>query len=318
VILTGTNLSELSGNLASAHAQGTAVHEINLQGLRQILEHNPEDLTVTTETGLSLRELQEKLSHHGQWLPLDPPGADHLTIADLISRNLSGPRRCGYGTVREHLIGLKVLLADGRLVRSGGKVVKNVAGYDLCKLFVGNQDTLGVIVEASFKLRPRPETERFMKMQPESLLQASEVWQQVSESPLTPVIFDLHSVKLSGEKDSSSPTLVLGFAGTESEVKWQEKLASSLGFSSLAQLSYEESFWTESDAEPLRFRSVLPSRIFHELAPLQEVPWLVRAANGAIHYRGGPPPLRGRLPLELLQRVKSTFDPKNILPQMSW
>src|SRR5215210_8611711 len=101
----------------------------------RILDYHPEDMTVTTEAGLLLSDLQSRLSEHGQWLPIDPPFPERTTIGELISQNLSGPRRYAFGTIREHLLGLTVQLADGRVVKSGGKVVKNVAGYDLHKLF---------------------------------------------------------------------------------------------------------------------------------------------------------------------------------------
>src|SRR5438552_3360089 len=107
-------------------------------------------MTVTVETGLTLAALQARLAERGQWLPIDPPNPQTATLADILNANGSGPHRFGFGTIREHLLGLTVALADGRLIHSGGKVVKNVAGYDLCKLFVGSHGTLGVAVEATF------------------------------------------------------------------------------------------------------------------------------------------------------------------------
>src|SRR6185503_18282450 len=114
------------------------------------------------EAGITLAALQQKLSERGQWVPVDPPHADTLTIGALLAQNSSGPRRFGYGTIRDHLLGIKVVLADGRVIKAGGKVVKNVAGYDLCKLFVGSRGTLGAIVEATFKVLPKPETEKIV------------------------------------------------------------------------------------------------------------------------------------------------------------
>ncbi len=125
----------------------------------RILDYHPEDMTVTAEAELLLSDLQSRLKENGQWLPIDPPFPERTTIGELISQNLSGPRRYAFGTIREHLLGLTVQLADGRVVKSGGKVVKNVAGYDLHKLFVGSRGTLGTIVQATFKVRPSPEKE---------------------------------------------------------------------------------------------------------------------------------------------------------------
>jgi len=105
----------------------------------------------------------------------------------------SGPRRFGYGTIRDYLIGLKVVLADGTLISSGGKVVKNVAGYDLTKLFIGSHGSLGVIVEATFKLRPLPELEKFVQAKCDSLEKADAFIEAVLNSELTPIVVDLHN-----------------------------------------------------------------------------------------------------------------------------
>ena len=121
-------------------------------------------MTATVETGITLAEFQRQTGKCGQWLAIDPPNPETATIADIINDNTSGPRRFGCGTIRDYLIGLTVVLADGTIIHSGGKVVKNVAGYDLMKLFVGAQGTVGVVVEATFKLRPLPESEQFVSV----------------------------------------------------------------------------------------------------------------------------------------------------------
>src|SRR5262249_53895914 len=153
MILRPSNKDELVQGLRAVAQQsdGTErVERVDLRALDRLVEHTPEDLTVTVEAGLTLARLQEALARRGQWLAIDPPNPESLSIGALLSTNASGPRRFGFGTIREHLIGLQVALADGRLVRSGGKVVKNVAGYDLLKLFIGARDSLGFIVEATF------------------------------------------------------------------------------------------------------------------------------------------------------------------------
>src|SRR3989442_5872573 len=169
MILKPTNGKELSRGLAHAHALGEKIEDVDLRALNRVVEHTPEDMTVTVETGLTLAALQTELAKRGQWLPIDPPGADQLSVESLLATNASGPRRYGYGTIRDYVIGLKVALADGRVIKSGGKVVKNVAGYDLIKLFIGSQRSLGVIAEATFKLRPLPETEAVVCTRFESL-----------------------------------------------------------------------------------------------------------------------------------------------------
>ena len=132
---------------------------VGLRRLGRVLEHEPGDLTATAEAGITLAALQAALGTAGQWLPLDPPASETATLGGVLAANAAGPRRQGYGTARDLVIGIRVVAADGQLVRAGGKVVKNVAGYDLAKLYIGSHGTLGIIVDATLKLRPRPEAE---------------------------------------------------------------------------------------------------------------------------------------------------------------
>ena len=271
----------------------------------RVLELTPADMTVTVETGLTLGALQAELARHRQWLPIDPPNADRISIHDLLAQDLSGPRRFGYGTIREHLIGMKVALADGRVIKSGGKVVKNVAGYDLAKLFIGARGSLGTIVEATFKLRPLPEVERIVGRSVESLDEMKESLRAVLSSELTPVILDAQR--------SADLQIVMGFAGTREEVEWQLALAAKLGFDKEASLQHEVNFWTE--AAPAHRLSVLPSRLTEAIGTLGVRPFVARAGNGTIYYRGERVGAKAPLPSELMRRVKAAYDPKNLLPE---
>ena len=132
---------------------------IDMGRLHAIVEHEPGDMRVTVEPGCTLGTLEAALAPSGQWLPLDPAGAPDVSIGGLIAADLCGPLRPSQGRVRDLLLGLRVATPEGRLVSGGGKVVKNVAGYDLPKLHVGALGTLGIVVEASFRLRPRPRSE---------------------------------------------------------------------------------------------------------------------------------------------------------------
>jgi FAD/FMN-containing dehydrogenase len=253
----------------------------------RILEYHPEDMTVTAEAGLLLSELQDQLRQSGQWLPIDPPFPERTTIGDLISKNLNGPRRYAYGTIREHFLGLSARLADGRVIKSGGKVVKNVAGYDLHKLFVGSHGTLGTILQAAFKVRPLPEKELVLQAPPKAL-------ESVLESALTPVILDL-----------IPSSLVLGFAGTGEEVDWQAQIAASLGITEPATLDYEREFWSR-DPAPSKL-SVLPSRLTETINSLEADSFVARAGNGVIYYRGQKPrPARAADSLSI--RLKDAFN----------
>ncbi|HSB10900.1 MAG TPA: FAD-binding oxidoreductase [Blastocatellia bacterium] len=130
---------------------------LSLSRLNRIIEYSPPDLTATVEAGLTLRDFNAPIRPERQWLPLDPPSFADSTLGAVASCNSSGALRLGFGTPRDYVIGLKLAHADGTESRSGGKVVKNVAGYDMNKLYVGSYGTLAVITVITFKLRPLPE-----------------------------------------------------------------------------------------------------------------------------------------------------------------
>jgi len=308
------NKEELAASLRTASQRQVRIESPDLGALHRILEHTPEDMTVTVEAGITLAALQSSLAQRDQWLPIDPPNPGVLTIADLLSTNASGPRRFGYGTIRDHLIGLQVILADGRLIRSGGKVVKNVAGYDLLKLFVGANDTLGFIVEATFKLLPIPESEHFVCARPGSLDDCRRLIESTLDSELTPVVLDCHNTSDRGEF-----FVVLGFAGTYEDVDWQLGRASKLGFTEPATLDYERQFLAQTAAKPYRL-SVLPSRLTETIGQLGDVRFIARAGNGVIYHHGefspSAPTPSPQSPAVLLRNLKAIFDPGHVLPDL--
>jgi len=136
--------------------------------LNQIVEHVWADLTVTVEAGCTLKSLQEKLAQHGQRLALDALWPERATIGGILSTNESGALRLRFGALRDLIIGVTIALSDGTLASSGGKVVKNVAGYDLPKLVTGAFGTLGVITRAVFRLHPLPRTAKTFSFKTES------------------------------------------------------------------------------------------------------------------------------------------------------
>jgi glycolate dehydrogenase FAD-binding subunit len=195
---------------------------LGLRRLARLVEHEPGDLTATVEAGLTLASLQDTLQARGQWLSLDPPDAERATVGGIIAANASGARRHLYGTVRDLLIGLTVVTADGAIVRGGGKVVKNVAGYDLPKLFIGSWGTLGVVVDATFKLRPRPDDERLLAVRFDRLKDCGAAARAVLAGDLIPNALDIvdpavaAALGLSGEA-----ALIVGFDGLREQVDWQ-------------------------------------------------------------------------------------------------
>lgn len=131
---------------------------IGLERLNLLVEHDEANLTATIQSGYRLAALQEILARQNQFLPFDPPAKPRATVGGVAATNLNGPRRSYYGGVRDLVIGMKMVLASGEQIKAGGKVVKNVAGYDMCKLFVGSLGTLGIITEVTVRMAPIPET----------------------------------------------------------------------------------------------------------------------------------------------------------------
>lgn len=131
---------------------------MNLGKLNRVVEHDADNLTVSAQCGVTLAALRSVLYPAKQFLPIDGPFPERATIGGIAAANLNGPRRSSYGSVRDLVIGLKVSLAGGESIKAGGKVVKNVAGYDMCKLFVGSLGTLGIITEVTLRLAPIAES----------------------------------------------------------------------------------------------------------------------------------------------------------------
>jgi len=131
---------------------------IRTTGLRGVVEYEPDNMTISALAGTTLAELQKTLESAGQFLPLDPPLPEQATLGGLVAANSSGAIRYRYGTLRDLLIGVKILLPDGTETKAGGKLVKNVTGYDMCKLYTGSFGTLGILTELTFKVQPIPES----------------------------------------------------------------------------------------------------------------------------------------------------------------
>jgi glycolate oxidase FAD binding subunit len=163
---------------------------LDLTGLDRVVEHVAGDLTVVAEAGVRLADLQAQVGRAGQLLGLDPPEAG-ATLGGVVSANASGPRRLRYGTTRDLLIGITVVLADGTVAHAGGKVVKNVAGYDLGKLFTGAHGTLGVVVSTTWRLHPVPPARRVVTLELPDAAAAGPVSVALARSTLTPSAVEL-------------------------------------------------------------------------------------------------------------------------------
>lgn len=204
--LTPRDTQEAGEIIASAAAQGRAVLArgggtkwsagrqppggreaviLSTAAFTGIVEYNPAELTFTARAGTPLAEVQAALAANRQYLPFDPPFAGHgATLGGTVAAGLSGPRRMRYGGLRDFIIGIDYLDASGQVVRSGGKVVKNAAGYDFAKLFCGSLGTLGVAVQVSFKVFPVPQASLTAVMGLKSAQAAQELMRAVARSTL--------------------------------------------------------------------------------------------------------------------------------------
>jgi len=284
------------------------IDQVDLSNINQLVEHVPEDMTATVQTGMLVEDFQKKLLRGSQWLPIDPPNPKEITIGDLLSANLSGARRFGYGSIRDWVLGMVVVLPDGKLVRNGGKVVKNVAGFDLCRLLIGAQNTLGIIVEVTFKLLPRPEMEVNLFKQFQELSQAEENLEKIWHSDLQPVVLDLYRIK------SQETTMVVSFAGPIADVETQAAELISMGFKSGISLGYDAAFRSKSCYS----QSVLPSKLMSSLSGLGDMDFVARAGNGVYYVRENLFKKRAEISsvFGLEQRLKMEFDPLNKLPKL--
>lgn len=167
---------------------------VRLSRMNALQYYEPGDLTLGVQAGAKLQELKAQVEAHGQLLPIDPPSASHSTIGGVVASAASGPLRHGYGTLRDFCLGVQFATADGKVAKAGGRVVKNVAGYDVTKLMVGSHGTLAVITSANFRVFPRPRRTRTYAAQFHRIDDALNARDQVLlHSPLPFLAFDIIS-----------------------------------------------------------------------------------------------------------------------------
>ena len=210
---------------------------LRLDRLTRVVDHQAADMTVTVEAGCPLAALGAALGSAGQWLSLDPPRPEETTVGGLVAANLSGPLRASQGGVRDLLIGLRVVNADGAVVAGGGRVVKNVAGYDLPKLHVGALGSVGVIVEATFKVRPRPPVEEAVVVACRTAREAAETALVLRDSDAAPLWLQVAGAGGLPEGPGEGAAAVVGLGGIAEEVAdaraCVERVGASLGLRTL-------------------------------------------------------------------------------------
>jgi len=285
--------------------------------LHRVLEHAWADMTVIVEAGCRVADLQQILAKHGQQLALDPLWPEQATIGGILSTNDSGTLRVRYGSLRDLVIGITVALPDGTLAKSGGKVVKNVAGYDLAKLFTGALGTLGVIVQAIFRLHPLPRERRSLSFRgtPESL---SQLLLAILASKLTPTGLQLRVAPAGAQLD-------VRFDGTAAGIEAQADQVQQIAAPSLASSDAPAEIWLShqaiwdgaAPALVAKF-SVLPAcfaalcALVARAAAARSLAWKVVVQSvgaGYLRLEGNEEALRTTL-LTLRDELARTGDPK--------
>jgi glycolate oxidase FAD binding subunit len=270
---------------------------LSTAGLDRVLEHEAGDLTAIVEAGVRVRDLNARLAAHGQMLALDPPG--NPTIGACIAANLSGPRRHRYGTARDLVIGVTVVLADGTIASSGGKVVKNVAGYDLGKLFCGSEGRLGLIARVALRLHPRPESTRTLVVPVGSAADAEAKARTILRAPAAPSAVDL----------LWPGRLAVLFEGGRRGVEEQLGIVRSL-----AGGAEDDSVWAEVEERQSSARGRLafdPGALADALGGLDEAVGRVSAGVAYVSEPVADP--RDPAATALAERVRASFDPGGVL-----
>ncbi len=200
-----SDVAELATTLRSANRDGLTICVgrpaldasadvvLSLEHLTAPIDHCAGDLVATVPAGATLADVNAVLAHGGQWLPLDPPASGGRTIGAIVASNDSGPRRHRYGAPRDLIIGIEVVLADGRRVKAGGRVVKNVAGYDLARVMCGSFGSLAIITSATFKLSPLAPASRTLVVTGPHRSPLIELVHAIATRPWTPSALELES-----------------------------------------------------------------------------------------------------------------------------
>ena len=271
--------------------------DLTAAGLNRILEHDPGDLTCTVEAGVRLSELRAELAAHGQRLSLDPPGDP--TIGALLARNLSGPLRHRFGAPRDLVLGATLVLGDGTIANAGGKVVKNVAGYDLARLVCGSEGRLAFVARASFRLHPVPKATRTLVVETDEV---AVVAARLLSSQLQPSALDvLHPGRIA----------VL-FEGSERAVTAQLASAQAL----VGGVENDDAVWQESrdrQRAAIGRTRFAPGDLVAVLATVDEA---VVRVNAGVAYTATENPgtslLQGS-PEQLVERLRHELDPRGVL-----
>lgn len=263
---------------------------VSTEKLEKVLQYEPKDLTISVEAGMPWSRFTSLLADNGQMVPLDPPFAPAATVGGVIVSNICGPRRRWFGSARDVVIGMRYATLDGKLVDSGGMVVKNVAGLDTGKLIIGSYGTLGVAVSINFKLSPVPPASRTFLFQSPAPKAVIDKRDSILSSPLQPWALDLLNPQAAASIGEEGWILAIQAGGSPRMV---ERYSTELAGSRVLEGAAEERFWHSIREFAPSFLAAKPggsiARITSTLSglgPLVEaapVPVVARAGNGVCY-----------------------------------
>jgi glycolate oxidase FAD binding subunit len=304
----------LGGNFSKDCLGGTptpAEVTISTSSMNRLLQYEPRDLTISVEAGMPFAELARILAAHHQMLPLDPPWLQESTVGGVLAANLSGPRRRLYGTARDMVIGMTFVTLGGKLINSGGMVVKNVAGLDMAKLMIGSFGTLATIATVNFKVFPVPVGSRTFVMEFATVAEAFAERDRILRSVLQPSAIDIvnwpRGFRLlirAGGNDAVLDRYAreLPLAAIEDDAMWD------------AICEFPRRFITANPGAKI-VSMAMPLSKMREVAEKLAVPFVARAGSGVIyaHYIKDAPetPLTGDF--ATMTKVKEMFDPDCLL-----
>jgi len=308
----GFTKDRLGGPLSAAD------ETISTACMRRLLQYEPKDLTISVEAGMPWTELEGILAASGQMLPLDPligPGWEAATVGGVISANLSGPRRRLHGTARDMVIGMTFATLEGKLVNSGGMVVKNVAGLDMAKLMIGSFGTLAAVAVVNFKLFPIPPASRTFVMVFETAAEAFAERDRILTTILAPAAIDIVNWPSGFRlliRATGNAGVVARFTRELSAARWVEG-------------PEEETLWRDVREFTPRFLAANPNGgVFAMRSALSEmagvagglaIPFIARAGSGVIYalHGAGAPVEQIHDETGIMKKVKNMFDPDALL-----
>lgn len=238
------------GNATKAHWSGL-INDINIivstLHLNRVIEQAVGDLTVTVEAGIKFQDLQELLAKNQQFIALDPVYRDHATMGGIVATADTGSYRQRYGGVRDMLLGISFVRADGNIAKAGGRVVKNVAGYDLMKLYTGSYGTLGILSQLTFRVYPLADSSQTVILQGESAAIA-QIKNQILTAAFTPTALDVISAPLSAHLGLGDHiSLILRFQSLPESVQVQSNSVLKMG----ENLGLKGAIYTQANEQEL-------------------------------------------------------------------